>query len=92
MTRTPKQYEDDDGRTIINMNVPGMPWYHEEESAFGQNRSRARRSVSPYGGDELTTKQTIRYTFYSLLASFVVFGVVGGGMILFILILWLCWR
>ncbi|MEG1894014.1 MAG: hypothetical protein RR232_05930 [Clostridia bacterium] len=24
-----KRYDDDDGHTIANMNVPGMPWYHE---------------------------------------------------------------
>ena len=28
MSRKPrKQYDDDDGRTIANMNVDGMPWY-----------------------------------------------------------------
>ncbi len=27
MGRKPKVYDDDDGRTIANMNVEGMPWY-----------------------------------------------------------------
>ncbi len=27
MARKPKVYDDDDGRTIANMNVEGMPWY-----------------------------------------------------------------
>ena len=27
-----KHYDDDDGRTIANMNVEGMPWYSEKRS------------------------------------------------------------
>ena len=27
MSRKKKVYDDDDGRTISNMNVEGMPWY-----------------------------------------------------------------
>ncbi|MBR4742978.1 MAG: hypothetical protein IK082_02160 [Oscillospiraceae bacterium] len=30
MARTPKQYEDDDGRTVADMNVEGMPWFDRE--------------------------------------------------------------
>ncbi len=29
MARMKRQHYDDDGRTIANMNVPGMPWYVE---------------------------------------------------------------
>jgi len=88
MVRKPKQYEDDDGHTIVNMNVPGMPWYQDDTLPS----RRQHRAENPNRSEQLTTGQTIRYTLYSLLASFVVFGFIGGGMILFILILWLCWR
>ena len=27
MARKPRVYDDDDGRTIADMNVEGMPWY-----------------------------------------------------------------
>ncbi len=27
-----KQYDDDDGRTIADMNVDGMPWYSKKRS------------------------------------------------------------
>ena len=27
-----KHYDDDDGRTIANMNVDGMPWYSKKRS------------------------------------------------------------
>ena len=38
--RAPKQYDDDDGRTICDMNVPGMPWYERD-------RRRAERDEQP---------------------------------------------
>jgi predicted lipid-binding transport protein (Tim44 family) len=31
MAKQPKKYDDDDGRTIANMNVEGMPWYIDRE-------------------------------------------------------------
>lgn len=32
MARKPKKYDDDDGRTIADMNVEGMPWYVKRSS------------------------------------------------------------
>lgn len=29
MARKKKTYDDDDGRTIVDMNVEGMPWYRK---------------------------------------------------------------
>ena len=34
-----KQYDDDDGRTIANMDVDGMPWYHNKPQR--QNRDKS---------------------------------------------------
>ena len=38
--KNPKQYDDDDGRTIANMDVDGMPWYLRRGAA----RNQAARS------------------------------------------------
>lgn len=92
MPRKPKQYEDDDGRTIVDMNVDGMPWYDSRKRKAEREQSRAELQEKIARGEALTTRQTIRYTFYSVLAGLTVVGVVAGGACLFILILWLCWR
>ena len=43
MARTPKQYEDDDGRTVADMNVEGMPWFDRERAR------RERKKVQENG-------------------------------------------
>ena len=44
MARKPrKQYEDDDGRTIANMNVEGMRWY--DANLRREERARARAEL-----------------------------------------------
>ena len=40
MSRKRKQYDDDDGRTIANMNVDGMPWYDGREDRTGPSREQ----------------------------------------------------
>ena len=42
-----RQYDDDDGRTIVNMNVDGMPWYRpsDEKSDRPKLTKRETRSV-----------------------------------------------
>ena len=44
-------YDDDDGRTIVNMNVEGMPGYRrdldESRSAAPQERTPPRETLSP---------------------------------------------
>jgi len=93
MARKDKRYEDDDGRTIVNMDVPGMPWYEARvRREKREERARERNQCPAQGGDTLDSGQTIRYTLYSILAALTVLGVVGGAAVLFVLILWLCWR
>jgi len=68
----PRDYEDDDGRVIVNMDVEGMRW-HDRRSSSGSNRPDfpiVRRGG--LRGDELTESETRRYTFYALLAGLVV--------------------
>ena len=92
MARGPKQYEDDDGRTIVDMNVDGMPWYDRRKRREERAQARAELKEKIARGEALTTAQTIRYTLYAVLAGLTVVGIVAGGACLFILILWLCWR
>lgn len=92
MAREPKQYEDDDGRTIVDMNVEGMPWYDGRKRKQQRAQARAELKEKIERGEALTTAQTIRYTFYSILAALTVIGIVAGGACLFILILYLAWK
>ena len=82
---------EDDGRTICSMDVDGMP-----DSVFhltrGQRKAdRAALRQKMYEDEPMTRSEYRRYTWYAILAALTVLGVVGGGMILFILLLCLIW-
>ena len=89
-----KEYDDDDGRTIVNMDVEGMPdsaWtamIHKRSRR--EDREELKEKVAQ--GVVLTKSETRRYTWYAVLAGLTVVGVVGGGTVLFIFILWLLWH
>ena len=87
-----KQYDDDDGRTIVDMNVEGMPWYDSQLKKEKRKNERATLQEKIDRGEALTKKESARYTFYAVLAGLTVVGFIGGGTCLFILILWLLWR
>ena len=93
MTDMGKQIFEDDGRTICSMNVEGMP-----DSAFIPSRRREtgpeaeQRKTKRIEEDAMTPKEARRYSWYAVLAGLSVVGVVGGGTVLFIFILWLLWR
>ena len=92
MARAPKQYEDDDGRTVAEMNVEGMPWYQEHRKRQSRAEARAELQERIDRGEALTRRETLRYTFYATLAGLTVVGVIGGGTVLFVFLLWLLWR
>ena len=87
-----KQYDDDDGRTIVDMNVEGMPWYDSQIRKEKRKNERAALQEKIDRGEALTRKESVRYTFYAVLAGLTVVAFIGGGTCLFILILWLLWR
>ena len=90
MTEKDREEFEDDGRTICSMDVDGMP-----QSVFriATERSRKNRPQDGYPYEEpMTRSEYRRYTWYAVLAGLTVFGVVGGGAILFVFILWLLWR
>ena len=92
MARQPKQFEDDDGRTIADMNVDGMPWYQRGQRTQRRAEERAALREKIERGEALTRRQTLRYTFYAVLAGLTVVAVVGGGTTLFVFLLWLLWK
>ena len=85
-----KQYDDDDGRTIVSMDVEGMPWHDRRVRRERKAAENAPGQAEP--GEVLTKRQTARWIFRSLLAAFAVIAVIGGGLVLLILIEWLVWR
>ena len=86
--RAQRQYDDDDGRTICDMNVPGMPWYERDRRRAERDERRAQRAASAppaTGGGYIPLREQMRNALSVALAGLVVFGVIGGAMVLFIL-------
>ena len=92
MAREPKRYEDDDGRTVCDMDVEGMPGHDKRVRREERQRARAELMERAARGEALTRKETIRYTFYAVLGALAAAGFVGGGLVLFIFIFWLIWK
>ena len=81
MTRKrPDLPEGDDGRTIADMNVEGMPWYTP-----GGHLSREERRKKAKGEAPLTREESRYYTWGALKAALLVAGVMCAGIILFVL-------
>jgi len=76
-----KRYDDDDGRTVANMNVDGMPWYVEE------NKSRKTGPDAPEGEKpyEMTRPEKRAFMSGVLGATLIVAAVFALGYLLFIL-------
>ena len=70
------QYDDDDGRVIIDMNVEGTPW-HDKHS-----RQKTHQGVP---GNQLTKSQARLYTWYSIRAGLLVGFVFSATWVLFVL-------
>ena len=69
-----KTYDDDDGRTIVNMNVEGMPWYRPENPDGPTNPP-----------EHLTKEETRAAMWGALKAALLVAGIFALGFFLFIL-------
>ena len=78
--KKPNLPEGDDGRTIVNMDVDGMPWFMQK-----QNRP------VPGSGEDLTPEQLRMYRFAAVkagLAVSLIFGAVFGLFIAFCDFVW----
>ena len=77
-TRKPANLpEGDDGRTIVSMNVEGMPWYAPERK--GAPKGGARKPLP------MTREESRVFTWGAVKAALLVVGVMCAGLVLFVL-------
>jgi len=87
MPKKPKEYDDDDGRVIVNMDVEGMKWHDKRV----RKEKRAERSENSDQGPKITKSETRRFTFYAVLAGLtivLVFAIVWILLTLFATQVW----
>lgn len=77
----------DDGRTIANMNVEGMPWYSPKAGAASSDTNESAGEKP----EPLDLKQTLAMTKGVLLASLLIAGVFVIIFLLFILFCVFVW-
>ncbi len=73
---------EDDGRTIVNMNVEGMPWYHRTDETPGEETGEHY---------QMTKEEERLYTWAAVKAGLLivlVFAVVFGLFIAFCDFVW----
>ncbi len=80
-----KQFDDDDGRTIADMNVDGMPWYDRRHD-FGRQSERDSSQPSPYGSG-MTDRELRLYTWGAIKAGLLVASVFALTWIVLVLFL-----
>jgi hypothetical protein len=73
-------YEDDDGRTVCNMDVDGMPWHDKRV----RREEKASRRAAPQG-EQMTRTEARIFTWYAVLAGLLVALVFSVVWVLFIL-------
>ena len=78
----------DDGRTIANMNIDGMPWYNPAKSGTPAD---SESSGTVKVGDDLTLKEKMAMTKGVLLAGLLVGGVFALAFTVFILLCIFAW-
>ena len=79
--KKPELPEGDDGRTIVNMNVEGMPWH----APGARGHRPAGQEQKPKEEITLTREESRYYTWGAIKAALVVVGVICAGIALFIL-------
>ena len=80
-----KTYEDDDGRVVCDMNVEGMRWYNHNLGKIDDYRQSRAKKPAHHSSPAMTRSETIRYTWYAVLAGLTVVAIFGVVWILFTL-------
>ena len=88
MKKQPRQYDDDDGRVICNMDVDGMRG-HDRRIRREQRDARRARHVPP--GEAMTRSEARLYTWYAVLAALTIVAVFSVTWVLFTLFLTEVW-
>lgn len=78
MARKRKVYDDDDGRTIADMNVEGMPWYDRDR----RDRTETEERKPPM--DRTQRQATVTAVVLAALLIALVFGV-GYFVVIFLM-------
>ena len=84
--KKPKQYDDDDGRVIVNMDVPGMRWHNSTNKTI--ETSKSSKPDQKWVGSQvmdLTRKELRQITWSALLAGLTIALVFSVTWILFTL-------
>jgi hypothetical protein len=79
MKRRSKQYDDDDGRVIANMNVEGTPLYDKQ---LRREKAGSRKHAQ---SGQMTRSEARQYTWYSMLAALAIVATFSVTWILFVL-------
>jgi hypothetical protein len=79
MKKQPKQFDDDDGRVVCNMDVSGMRWH---DKGIRRDISAAPKAAHV---EQMTRSGTRLYTWYSLLAAMLIVLVFSVTWVLFTL-------
>lgn len=82
MAKQQRRYDDDDGRVICNMDVPGMPWH---DKAIRREKRATRRSAQVVQGNQMTRAETWRFTWNAMLSGMLIALVFSGVLVLFTL-------
>ena len=92
MQNQKKRYDDDDGRTIVSMDVDGTPW-HDRNVNFAERQAQdlgRRQKVAMYG-ERMTGSEARRYTFYAMLAGLALTAALASVWILLVLFMTQVW-
>lgn len=86
------KFDDDDGRTIVNMDVDGTPW-HDRNVSYAERQAqdlglKQRRAMY---GERMTSSEARRYTFYALLAGLALTAGLAAVWILLVLFMTQIW-
>lgn len=84
MTKRSPLPEGDDGKTIVNMNVEGMPWYHKTSPETQEGGKRDQ-------GYQMTKEESRAYLWGALKATLAVAAIFAVVFFLFILFCDLVW-
>ena len=89
MATPQKQFDDDDGRVICNMDVEGMRWHNKP--ARHPLLKVPESTPSTYSGDPITDREARRFTWYAVLAGLLIVAIFSAVWVLLVLFMTKVW-
>jgi hypothetical protein len=84
MAARPRQYDDDDGRVICDMDVDGMSW-HDKRIRREKREQRRAIATGQTDREQMTKSEARQFTFHATLAGMLIAFVFSAAWVLFIL-------